>query len=187
MEEIAVNVVSFPTGFDFWLSIISIVVSVIAIFFSVFHNNAEKKRQVKEATIHAFDLLNSQKEVSFLFSSSKKELSMVEKGSEDWCTITTALYLLEHFAVGVNTGIYDLETLDRMAGNKILCVIGLVTTVIEKKKGQRAGKSSYEELQTMGENLFTLRVNRGRQIPPEYQEIRTPQYLKSATILGYKK
>lgn len=109
----------------------AIIISFIALAFSVGQFYSERKRNRQEATIHAFDELETDESVLYLFSLSRAQIDdLVEQRKKydiridsDWKIITKALSLIEHFAVGVNSEVYDLDILNRMAGNKIIDVL----------------------------------------------------------------
>ena len=110
-----------------WLAVI---IAIAALVFSILQFFCERNRNRKEATIHAFDQLESSPFISKLFSVSKSTIDNYVRDKEDngyvsgteWDAINRALPLLEHFAVGINNKVYDMAVLNAMAGNKLISV-----------------------------------------------------------------
>ena len=103
---------------------VSIGIAFAALVFSVRQYYYEKNRNRKEATIHAFDKL--EEEVFFkdkycrgLWYNASSDV-INDKRSKEREDAKSFLSRIEHFAVGINTEIYDLATLNRMAGSYIL-------------------------------------------------------------------
>ncbi len=147
------------------LSILSLVIALAAFFFSVWQFFAERSRSRREATIHAFDELeeavfadDAYKELSFGDDALSYALS--EKGERH--TATLALSRIEHFAVGVNSGIYDIRTLNRMAGGFILEEYARWTPVIETKRRRDPDRLHYDEFEKLCRHLSRLRRKKAR-------------------------
>ena len=157
-------------GFSDW---VAIVVSVAALLFSIKQFCYERNRNRKEATIHAFDQLESNKSIKFLFSCSQSDIDTLVKRHEqtdnrikdDWDLISDSLPLLEHFAVGINSEIYDLETLNRMAGNKIITVHNNCSKLLHHKRIGVGNQNNYSELEDMVNRLNKLRIRNNQSMP----------------------
>ena len=137
--------------------IIAIVISFIALVFSLIQFFVEKDRNREEATIHAFDSLEESENILFLFSLSKNEIDDLvsrkknyDKRIElEWKKLSNALPLIEHFAVGVNSKIYDIGTLNRMAGNQIITVFNACDELIKYKRCGTGKEKNYIEFETL--------------------------------------
>lgn len=98
------------------LSILSLLIALAAFFFSVWQFFTERTRRRREATIHAFDELE---EAVFsnpaykVLPAGDEALRFALTGQPEWNAATLALSRIEHFAVGINSGIYDIRTLTR--------------------------------------------------------------------------
>ena len=98
------------------LSILSLVIALAAFFFSVWQFFAERTRSRREATIHAFDELE---EAVFsnpaykVLPAGDEALRFALTGQPEWNAATLVLSRIEHFAVGINSGLYDIRTLTR--------------------------------------------------------------------------
>lgn len=142
----------------------ALVFSGIAILISLAQFFSERNRSRKEATIHAFDELEenvfSKKHYKKLVIRAGEEYALSgkpENDQEKWNEATLALSRIEHFAVGVNTKIYDLKTLNRMAGGFILEEFSRWKPIIETKRIQTPNSKHYDEFETMCVSLKKLR------------------------------
>ena len=143
----------------------ALIISFIALAFSVGQFCSERKRNRREATIHAFDKLEESQSVLYLFKLSKSEIeNLVElkqkngnQKIDDWDKLTEALVLIEHFSVGVNSKVYDLKTLNRMAGNKVISTFDTCNAFIRYKRNDYGNEKNYLELEKMSQHLLRCR------------------------------
>ena len=153
--------------------IIAIFISFIALVFSLIQFFIEKDRNRKEATIHAFDRLEESENILFLFSLSKNEIDDLvsrkknydKRIESEWEKLSNALPLIEHFSVGVNSEIYDISTLNRMAGNQIITVFFACSNFIHYKRIGQGKEKNYIEFETMVEKLIEFRKKENQTIP----------------------
>lgn len=152
--------------------IITLILAAIAAVFSVWSFFLERNRNRREATIHAFDELQTivfrNDDLSLKDIKLKDAESYVQHHREDenlklvefknqWDTITARLSLLEHFSVGINLHAYDLIALNAMAGNLMIKVWDNLQPIIMDKRNRADGKDNYKEFEKMVENLKRLR------------------------------
>ena len=156
-----------------WLPII---LSAAAFVFSVWQFFFERNRNRKEATIYAFDKLEESEAVLFLFEVKKPEIDtlvrwrtnlnstkgLTGKKAEEWELLSKALPLIEHFAVGINSKVYDLKTLNSMAGNQLIRTWDNCEELIEHKRNGADKKKNYSEFEKMVNSLVKLR-NKNKQ------------------------
>jgi len=142
----------------------ALVFSGIAIIISLAQFFSERNRSRKEATIHAFDELEenvfSKKHYKKLVIRAGEEYALSgkpENDQEKWNEATLALSRIEHFAVGVNSKIYDLKTLNRMAGSFLLEEFSRWKPIIDTKRIQAPNSKHYDEFETMCISLKKLR------------------------------
>lgn len=151
----------------------AVVISIVALIFSMKQFYYERSRNRKEATIHAFDQLESNESIKFLFSCSKGDVDsfVIRRKQADncikdkWDLISGALPLLEHFAVGINSKIYDVETLNRMAGNKIITVHYNCSKLLQHKRVGVGNEKNYSEFEDMVNRLKKIRIKNNQSIP----------------------
>lgn len=142
----------------------ALVFSGLAIIISLAQFFSERNRSRKEATIHAFDELEEnvffKKHYKKLVIKAGEEYALSgkpESDKEKWNEATLALSRIEHFAVGVNTNVYDLKTLNRMAGGFIIEEFSRWKPIIETKRIQAPNSKHYDEFETMYISLKKLR------------------------------
>ena len=145
------------------MEVVSLIISSLAFFFSVWQFCYEKKRNRSEATIHAFDDLEEN-----VFSKEEYNDKLVLlAGKEvaknvDGCysrKATLFLSRIEHFSVGVNSGVYDLVVLNRMAGAFIIKQYSKWSPYIETKRQNNENSKYYDEFEKLHNSLIELRKN----------------------------
>lgn len=70
-----------------------------------------------------------------------------------WETISESLARIEQFAVGVNTKVYSIEILDRMAGSHIIKLFYKFEPIIVYKREKGKTNKRYIEFETMVKSL----------------------------------
>ncbi|MBR5489959.1 MAG: hypothetical protein IKV79_01675 [Oscillospiraceae bacterium] len=153
--------------------IIAIVISFIAFIFSLIQFFIERNRTRKEATIHAFDKLEESKNFIFLLSLSKSKIDSLVKSKMDcencidpqWEELSKALPLIEHFAVGINSKTYNIDILNRMAGNQMISLFYNCGTLIQYKRTGQGKEKNYIEFETMVKKLIEIRQKNNQSIP----------------------
>lgn len=149
------------------MNAISLILSFSAIVTSVFQYIHESKRKRCEATINAFDELEES-----IFGKSEYEKIDIEnvlaihrkaqessddpdeekKIDEEWHRLTQYLARIEHFSVGVNCEIYDVNILRRMAKSYLLKQWDKLLPIIEQKRREKSSHL-YSEFESMVNSL----------------------------------
>ena len=136
------------------VDIVTLIISGMALAISIFQFFIEKNRQKKEATLIAYN--NLQKEV---FSELKKyDLKTIKKGDGGWDTVTRCLAIIENFSVGLNTGIYSLDILNRLGGGFFIEQYEELSFIISKKREENKNSKHYDEFEKV---VNELRRKRG--------------------------
>lgn len=119
--------------------IIAIIISVIALLFSLYQFVFESSRKKKEDTLIAYNEL--QDDVFTKLNKLYKTLGLDDTGRVDidetndkWDDITSYLAKIERFCVGINSGIYSMDVLNRVGGGYFINTYNRLSTVIEKKR-----------------------------------------------------
>lgn len=143
---------------------LAIVISFTALLFSLIQFFSTQKRNRQEATIHAFDELE---ETVFASEGYKKlpiragtNFALAQSDETDisvWNEATIALSKLEHFAVGINTKIYDINTLNRLAGGFIINEYSRWLPIINTKRINSPEVKHYDEFERMANSLKKIR------------------------------
>lgn len=152
-------------GID-WIELFALVTAIAAFVLSWKQYAYEKDRNRKEATIHAFDKLEEEvffnKEYRDDYSAcwiyAPAEVFKGDKNGANRKLASQILSRVEHFAVGINSEIYDLETLNRMAGSFIIDQYQKNWQLYISTKRQKDGNNNlYIEIEQMVKVLNKLR------------------------------
>ncbi len=155
-----------------WNDYVTLALSLGAAIFSIWSFFFERKRNMREATIHAFDTLEDT-----VFNAESGALNKILR--EDAQTIVTSLRadpndmwvsprlkniskklaLIEHFAVGVNFGTYDVTVVNAMAGNMLISMWYSLEPIIMYKRENEGDAGNYKELEKM---ICSIKEKRGQ-------------------------
>lgn len=144
----------------FILDGLAIIISFGALALSILQYTFERKRACREATISAFselqhDVLDSEEfngiDIEKLVAAQKDDPS--EEDMLKWEKMNGYLARIEQFAVGINLKIFDLKTLDRMAGSHIIKIYRRVEPIICHKREKSKTTKRYEEFEKMVDSL----------------------------------
>lgn len=129
------------------ISLLSLVFSVLIYFFGI-------SRQKKQDTIDAFNLLQNQV-LDEMTKHTEKEIAEISKNpkSEEYKNISVLLARCEHFAVGVNSGIYDRRIVKRLAGRHFIYLYKKFLPVIEKKRRIFPNDRHYDDFERMTKKI----------------------------------
>ena len=147
------------------VEVFTIIISIVALICSVLQFVYETSRNRSEATIHAFDMLESEDSIIYLFSLSKSDIDLLVDRhiandpliNDEWNKLSKALPLIEHFAVGINKKIYDKKVLNSMAGNKMISTYNACEELIKFKRTGDGNSKNYSELEKMVQSIKKVR------------------------------
>lgn len=139
-----------------WIDIMALVLSAIAAVFSIWSFLLERKRNCREATIHAFEELEKevflQDDYESVIAEAKKEAEEHESGRA-WRRGTEFLSRIEHFCVGVQAKAFDLDTLNRLAGGYFIKQYENWRPIIEQKRLDDKSMKHYNEFEDVVNKL----------------------------------
>lgn len=135
---------------ELYISIAALVASIVSIIVSIVIYYRGVMREKKQATLDAFNLLQEQV-LDRLNYYRKYDIDEIadDVHSADYKEISGLLARCAHFAVGVNTGIYDLKTVRRLAGRYIIALYDKMEPMIEKKRKLNTSERHYQEFETL--------------------------------------
>lgn len=132
------------------LSIVSMAVSAIAVIVSLGTYYASVIRDRQQATLDAFNLLqNEVLDKLNLYTGAEIAQIAQDVHSEAYKKISVLLARCNHFAVGVNTKIYDKKIVRRLAGRYFIGIYDKLETLIEKKRSVNHTERHYYELEKL--------------------------------------
>lgn len=134
------------------LSIIALVISVISGGFALYSFFWTAQRDRKQATLDAYNTLQEQAlDTLNEYTSTEIKRIIEEKNKNEYRELSKCLARLEHFSVGVNTGIYDRKTVYELAHGYLDVAIWykLQPILEQKQKGKQEDfYLNYRELVT---------------------------------------
>ena len=149
------------------MDIAALIISILAFLLSFIQFVRDASRGKKEATLNAFYVLQNEAfdPLNALLSDECIDVSAITRDSDEWRMVTTALAKIEQFSVGINTNIYSIEILNRVAGAYFIRLYETLEPIIEKKRSQNISKGKhYDEFQQMIYRLKRMREQKGQQV-----------------------
>ena len=134
---------------------ISTIISSLAIILLVWHIIHQKQLMVNEATIQAYERL--QREDLYDVNYDPQKLSNLYL--EEITSKNAVKYLdqVEHFCLGVNTGLYSLKLLYKMDGPYIVEQYSLWVPFIVAKRTRRKKLDMYQEFEKVAKKIQSIR------------------------------
>ncbi len=138
------------------MDVFAISISALALGLSLIQFFNDFSRQKKEATLLAYGKL--QDEVFPILRQYHFPMPAAEYNTEEWDIFTECLAKLEQFSVGVNTGIYSVQILNRVGGGYFIRQYEkLEPTIKEKRKENRVPGNHYNEFEETVNRLKNIR------------------------------
>ena len=146
---------------EIYISIAALVFSLVSGIYTFVVHCSELRRARRQATLDAFNLLQNQV-LDQLNLYRKADIVRIaeEPCSDEYKTVSALLARCAHFAVGVNEGIYDKETVRRLAGRYFIGIYMKMEPLIEKKRKINQTERHYEELEKLVETLKQFYCNK---------------------------
>ncbi len=166
MREIIPLMMHLFTSDTFWVFVGSIAttISVLVAAISIYKNNVRIKTidTIKEYNNFKRSVSKYEDEIHDLdlnqINSIIENYNNYEK--HDWNIIKEYMAQLERFAVGINKGIYDIDTVDRMGGKYLIEQYNILKPIIDFKIKKDNNPRNYEELGKMIELIKSVRKNK---------------------------
>ena len=141
------------------MDVCALVISILAFAFSVLQFLCEASRQKKESTLNAYNEL--QNDVFSQLNKYPNPMPHIEYMSDEWETITVYLAKLERFSVGLNTGVYSVDVVNRIGGSYYIRQFEKLKDVIEVKKKKNVAKGKhYDEFEESVKMLIQYRKSK---------------------------
>jgi len=123
----------------------------------------DNSRQKREATLNAYndlqdDVFTKLNGLLLKYKTQKNKLYSLRSGDEDWEKITTYLAKIERFSVGINSGIYSINVLNRLGGGYFIRLYDELNPIILRKRNANTSKGKhYNEFEATAEKLKKMR------------------------------
>ncbi len=135
---------------ELYISITAALISIVSFGFSVWIYYAGLRRQRKQATLDAFNILQGQV-LDKLNTYTKTGVREIAKNprAEEYKELSALLARCEHFAVGVNTKIYDVKIVRRLAEKYFVGLYDKMEPLIQKKREINKTAKHYDEFEKL--------------------------------------
>ena len=137
-----------------------LVVIVVQLYFIMKTLNADHERRRKQSTI---EYMNQIRDIyrsvdrKLTEKYGKKSLNPEDVEKADMADLREFLSVLEHLSVGVNTGVYDVNLVNRMSGTFLLHTHDRVRPYINHARKERDSKTLYQEFGAMCRKIRDIR------------------------------
>ena len=140
---------------------VSLIISCITILFTLYSYRTNVIHDRKIATLDSFNTLQNEVLDSInRYSPKQVEEIAQHPRSEEYKALSCLLARLEHFSVGVNSKIYDQNTVQRLTGVYFISIFNKMKPMIAKKRKIRTNEKHYDEFEK-------LVLSIGKQYPDE--------------------
>ena len=138
------------------ISIVSLIIAVLGLVFSLVTFLDCKKQQRKQATIDAFNKLQAEA-LDELNTYTTKNIAEISQNplSPEYKSLSSLLARCDHFSVGVNEKIYDEEVLSKLAAQYFFYLYQKLEPLIRKKRCLGHKDSYYKEFETLAKRIST--------------------------------
>ena len=139
---------------EFYISVLAALVSILSAFFSIVVYFSGLRRQKKQATLDAYNVLQREA-LDVLNKYTKKQISEISESSrsEEYKSLSSLLARCEHFSVGVNTGIYDLKTLKQLAGGYFDSLYDKLSPLVDRKRIIGGANDYYKNFELLAQKI----------------------------------
>lgn len=132
----------------------SVIISIVALIITSRTQKKLKDQERKKNTIEAFSIIQSEVLDGLVDVDVKNAEMMVDDIDEKECkeaydAYRTMIARLEHFAVGINEGVYDFATLNKLAGKHLLFSYKKLSPIIEYANRFSNNNEYYGEYQKL--------------------------------------
>ncbi len=149
------------------MELISLIIAVASFICSICTYFASLRRERRQATLDAYRELQTQvlDKLNCYTPKQVKEIAE-DPRSAQYKTLSALLARCQHFAVGVNTGVYDFKVLQRLAGGYFVWLYRKLEPLIQKKRTGHSDKH-YSEFEQFVRKLEADYNARKKQAPHE--------------------
>lgn len=136
------------------LSAIALLLSIFSFAWSLCVQRQSQVRERRQSTLDSFNVLQSQV-LDELRQYKKDDITEIAKNNHDprYKELSSLLARCEHFSVGVNQKIYDLETVRRLGGEHIVRIYSDFLPLINAKRKYKNNQERYREFEALAKAL----------------------------------
>lgn len=153
---------------DWMINVLPILISITALFISLWHHFTDDRRSKKKDTLDAYN--NLQEQVFDELNKIRDSHPVLEtyRDTEYRKRVMNCLARIEFFSVGVNNGIYDIKVLKQCGGGYFIRQYYYLEVLIKDKKAPEndLGGGHYEAFQSVTNKLIKMYEKQGVKISP---------------------
>lgn len=139
---------------ELFISILAAVISLISLFISIKSYIQDHKRRKKQATIEFYnticgELYDVSASIDKALGGIEPTVDNIQNSTQLKIDVTKMLSTYERFSVGVNSGVFDLDLTDRMAGSYLIILLTKFSPYIQELRKDANRKYSYVEFERL--------------------------------------
>ena len=143
---------------ELWISLFAFVLSLFSLYVSWCFGRKDLERRKKQGTIEYFEEItfkyfNTQALFNAKMSKCELDFSDLEKNPDLLKDAKAVLSAFERLSVGVNTGVYDFDILNRMAGSYLVYMFNRFSPYIEQIRTDASRQKSYTEFELLVQKI----------------------------------
>jgi hypothetical protein len=150
---------------------ILLITAIIALFqlnVMVRSFKADHERRKKQATIEYINMIRPEyRKINNLLLEKfgndpigESEIKKIIEDHELWSKLKDILGMFEHLATGINTGVFDIQILNRMAGSYIIIVYDRFFVYIRERRKATGNNFLFDEYEFLINRLKSIRMKR---------------------------
>ncbi len=120
-----------------FISLIAVVIAIAGLCHTVLTQKRIQRNEIKRSTVDAFNRLQNEvldklaplnEENAILVTENRKDNEDCRKAYADYRTLISRL---DHFSVGVKEKVYDLDVIDKLAGEHLIFLLPKIKPIID--------------------------------------------------------
>lgn len=149
---------------EMMLSLAAVVISLASILVSVIIYWIGIRREKKQATLDAINLLQEQvfDKINMLTPKEIREIAEA-RNSDAYVELSSLLARIEHFCLGANENIYDARIVERAATKYFIALHRKLLPLLERKQGNHSVKF-YGEFEALVERVKKIDAQKEKKI-----------------------
>lgn len=140
------------------IALISTIISALALYYSNRHQKEMRIQACKQSTIEAFNKIQNEvldKLIDVPADNAKLMVRNLYKKEckESYNAYKVMIARLEHFAVGIDEGVYDKEIVEKLAGSHLIFLYDKIEPIIKKANENSDNNMYYCHFTNLIKNL----------------------------------
>jgi len=147
---------------EIWISFSALIVAILSVAISWYFGRKDHERRRKQGTIEYFEnmtskLFDTQALFNDKFSATEINVLEIENHPDLLKAATEVLSAFERLSVGVNTGVFDFDILNRMAGSYLIFIFSQFAPYVHKIRKDASRQKSYIEFERLVDRIKKIK------------------------------